>query len=166
MSQRYQGTPQGLLLPPGPWGSPKLPMGHKTQIFWMEGFNSASKILTHQQYNWLFHSSFFSIFSVFSLSSSLLPPRCSFLLVAPSSKSLFPPCYPFLLVAPSSLALLPLRHSFLCFISFRNIISSNLTKALHTDKQMGERTDGRIDGRTDGQTDGRQRALTYLPSGR
>ena len=203
MSQRYQGTPQGLFLPPGPWGpwgSPKLPMVHKSQIFCMEAFNSESKILTHHQYNWLgpqsheglmdfmrppscyprgawnyqnainfiqdrggqrwvlkplIHFSFFPIFSVFLLSSSLLPPRCSFLLVAPSSKSLFPPCCPFLLVAPSSLALLPLCHSFLCFISFRNVISSNLKKALRMDEQMGGRTDGRTTRQTDGRMDGR-----------
>ena len=103
----------------------------------------------------VFIFTFFPFFLFFLPSSSLLPPRCSFLVVAPSSKSLFPHCYPFLLVAPSSLALLPLRHSFLCFISFSNIISSTLTKALHTDKQMGERTDGRTDGRTDHRMDRR-----------
>ena len=52
------------------------------------------------------------------------------------------------------LSILNLR-SFLSFILFKNVISSNLKKALRTDKQMGGRTDGWTTGQTDGRMDGR-----------
>ena len=48
---------------------------------------------------------FFYNFFIFSLSSSLLPPRRSFLRIPPYSSSLLPPRPSFLLVPPSSLSL-------------------------------------------------------------
>ena len=97
----------------------------------------------------IFH--FFYNFFIFSLSSSLLPPRRSFLLVAPSSSSPLPPCPSFLLV-PSSFCLV--QHCLNHLESIKGHFSSILTKAL--------RTDGRTNGRTDGPTNGRTRPLIEM----
>ena len=76
-------------------------------------------------------SSFFIYLTTsFSLSSSHLPPRCSFLLVPASSSSLLPPRPSFFLPRPA------LSQSESIKVHF----SSILTKAL--------RTDGRTNGRT------------------
>ena len=88
----------------------------------------------------LFHFSFFYNFFIFSLSSSLLPPRRSFLLVPPSSSSLLPPRPSFFLVQQC------LNH----LESVNGHFSSIWTKALPTD------------GRTNGRTDGRTRPLIQM----
>ena len=62
---------------------------------------------------------FFSTFHFFSLSSSLLPPRRSFLLAPPSSSSLLPPCSSFFLV----------QHCLNHLESIKGHFSSILTKA-------------------------------------
>ena len=70
-------------------------------------------------------------FSFFSLSSSLLPPRLSFLLVSPSSSSLLPPGPSFFLIqhCPNHLA------------SVKVHFSSILTKALPTNGPTNRPTD-------------------------
>ena len=83
----------------------------------------------------LFHFSFFHNFFIFSLSSSLLPPRRSFLLVAPSSSSLLPPCSSFFLV----------QHCLNHLESIKGHFSSILTKALPTDQPTNGRTNQRTD---------------------
>ena len=88
----------------------------------------------------LFHFSFFYNFFIFSLSSSLLPPRRSFLLVPLSFLSLFPPCPSFFLFQNC------LNH--LEFV--KGHFSSILTKALRTN------------GPTNGPTDGRTRPLIEM----
>ena len=116
----------------------------------------------------LFHFPFFPIFFCFSLSTLLLPPRCSFLLVALSSKSHFLPSRSFLIVAPpscslllgapSSSSLLPMffffqeRH----FIKFDESITDGQMDGRtddRTNEQMERLADGRMDGRTDGEAE-------------
>ena len=92
----------------------------------------------------LFHFSFFYNFFIFSLSSSLLPPRRSFLLAPPSSSSLLTPCSSFNLF----------QHCLNHLESIKGHFSSILTKALPTD--------GRTDGPTDGPTDGQTRPLIEM----
>ena len=95
---------------------------------------------------------FLQLFHFFTLlvtpsSSSLLPPRRSFLLAPPSSSSLLPPCSSFFLV----------QHCLNLLESLKGHFSSILTKALPTD----ERTDGRTNGPTDGRTNGRTDKASY-----
>ena len=59
-----------------------------------------------------------SFLLIASFSLSLLPPRHSILLVIPSSSLLLPLRLSFLFIAPSTLSLLPPRHSFLLVLFF------------------------------------------------
>ena len=86
-------------------------------------------------------------FFIFSLSSSLLPPRPSFATLLPprpSFASLLPP-HPSLLVTPSSLPLF-FPHAALNHLQpFKAHFSSILTKALRTDRPTDQRTNGPTD---------------------
>ena len=92
---------------------------------------------------------FLSYFFIFSLSSSLVPPRSSFLLVPPSYSFLLPPRSSFLLVPPSSSSLLPPHPSFFliqhCLNHLESVkvyFSSILTKAIQTDQPTDRLTNG------------------------
>ena len=84
---------------------------------------------------------FLKNFFIFSLSSSLLPPRPSFLLVPPSSSSLLPLCPSFLLVPPSRTSFLLIQHCLNHLESVKVHFSSILTKVLPTDQRTDQRTD-------------------------
>ena len=68
-------------------------------------------------------------------SSSLLPPRCSFLLALPSSSSLLLPCSSIFLV----------QHCLNNLESIKDHFPSILTKALRTDGRTDQPTDRRTD---------------------
>ena len=84
----------------------------------------------------IFH--FFDNFFIFSLSSSFLPPRPSFLLDPPSSSSLLPPHPSFFFV----------QHGLNHLESVKVHLSSILTKALRTDGPTNRRTRQFIEMRT------------------
>ena len=120
--------------------NPTIEMGHVSEQD--PEVNDASS-----SHFFIFH--FFYNFFIFSLSSSLLPPRRSFLPVPPSSSSLIPPRPSILLVLPSSSSLLPPRPSFFlvqhCLNHLESVnghFSSIWTKALPTDQRTNGRTDG------------------------
>ena len=115
-------------------------------------------------------SSHFFIFHFFTIFSFFHSPRCSFLLVAPSSLLLLPPRLSILFIAPSSVGhssssllpsslsllpprcpLLPPSSSFLLPLhlkAIKSIISVILTKALPTNQPTNGRTSPLIEMRT------------------
>ena len=102
----------------------------------------------------LFHFSFFYNFFIFSLSSSLLPPRHSFLRVHPSSSSILTPCPSFLLVPPSSSSLFLPRPALSKSFRIRK-----WPFFIDLDKSV---TDQRTDQPTDQPTDGQTRPLIEM----